>query len=499
MIASPVDVALKKIIHFDKRSVVPVYIQIAQQLSIAIQRGYLAVTTPMPGTRSFSQLFKIHRNTAVAVYNELASQGWVEIIPNKGTFILNPASKTPSIKAPSVKSNEIYTYSKTTGFKFQASFHLAPTREFTTQRFIINDGHPDLRLHPTQQFSKWFSAAMKRKALVSKWNPVPFSEPSAFEKQLCNFLNVTRGFHCTPINVMNTRSTEMSLYIISQLLIQPKEVVLVAEWGNYAANMIFQQAKAIIKTVPSDAQGMDVEFLEKNYTKGSIRCVYVCSNRAYPTTKMLSPERRMRLMQLAKIYDFAIIEDDYDFDFQFDGTSVLPMASADTSGRVIYLGKIGQSFFPSFQTGFVVAPENLITVAKNYLQMLDRQGDLIQEQLLSDLIYEGEIHRLIKKNVTIYKHRRDFLCRCLTENFKQQLVWEKPTGGLALWLQFEPKIALVQLAKEAAKIDLFLPKSILYQDKNTCAIRFGFAHLNEEEMEQVVLKLKTAHALVVKK
>jgi GntR family transcriptional regulator/MocR family aminotransferase len=32
------------------------------------------------------------------------------------------------------------------------------------------------------------------------------------------------------------------------------------------------------------------------------------------------------------------------------------MASPDANGMVIYLGKLGQSL-PSFQTGFVVAPE----------------------------------------------------------------------------------------------------------------------------------------------
>jgi GntR family transcriptional regulator/MocR family aminotransferase len=56
------------------------------------------------------------------------------------------------------------------------------------------------------------------------------------------------------------------------------------------------------------------------------------------------------------------------------------MASSDANGMVIYLGKLGQSLFPSFQTGFVVAPENLISEAKNYLQMLDRQGDLTQNK-----------------------------------------------------------------------------------------------------------------------
>jgi GntR family transcriptional regulator/MocR family aminotransferase len=47
-------------------------------------------------------------------------------------------------------------------------------------------------------------------------------------------------------------------------------------------------------------------------------------------------------------------------------------------------GKAWTSLFPSFQTGFVVAPENLISEAKNYLQMLD-QGDLTQEQMLSEI------------------------------------------------------------------------------------------------------------------
>jgi GntR family transcriptional regulator/MocR family aminotransferase len=70
------------------------------------------------------------------------------------------------------------------------------------------------------------------------------------------------------------------------------------------------------------------------------------------TPVSLTAERRLKLL-LAKEYQFAIIEDDYDYDFQFEGLAMLPMASSDANGMVIYLGK-GQSL-PSFQTGFVVA------------------------------------------------------------------------------------------------------------------------------------------------
>jgi GntR family transcriptional regulator/MocR family aminotransferase len=337
---------------------------------------------------------------------------------------------------------------------------------------------------------------MKRKTVLKKWNRPSESFYSLFQNQLCNYLNATRGFHIRPNNLISTRSTEMSLYIVSQLLIKQNDLVLVGHLSNYASNMIFQQAGATIKTIPLDADGLDIDYIKKHFVKGSIRCIYICAHRQYPTAVKLSVKRRLELLQLSTAYEFAIIEDDYDYDFQFDGSAMLPMASADANGMVIYLGKFGQSLFPSFQTGFVVAPENLILEATNYLQLLDKQGDLIQEQMLSELINEGEIHRLMKKNLIIYKERRNYICELLTHYFLEIATWNIPAGGLAIWLEFKSDISLVKLAEEAEKNNLFLPKTILYQNKNTCAIRFGFGHLNKEEMEPVIKKLKSAYAKV---
>ncbi|WP_298497434.1 PLP-dependent aminotransferase family protein [uncultured Algibacter sp.] len=494
---SPVSDLLNQLIHFEKSSSKAVYIQIAEQIVNAIQRGYLIKGTVLPGTRSLSQILQVHRNTAVAVYDELASQGWVDIIPNKGTFVLVPAQTNAPIKATTQQIDRVYQYSKTTGFSFQPSFNLASTLQLATTKYYINDGTPDLRLHPVHQFSRWYSAVMKRKSLIKKWNqPIQLSY-SVYETQLCNYLNATRGFHINPSSLISTRSTEMSLYIVSQLLIKQNDIVLVGHLSNYASNMIFQQAGAFIKTIPVDKHGLDVDYISKHFVKGSIRCVYVCAHRQYPTTATLSAERRFKLLELAKAYQFAIIEDDYDYDFQFEGSAMLPMASADANGMVIYLGKLGQSLFPSFQTGYVVAPENLISEAKNYLQLLDKQGDILQEQMLSELISEGEIYRLIKKNILVYKKRRDYLCKCLATYFQDLITWKMPSGGLALWLEFKTKISLVKLAEAAERNDLYLPKTTLYQDRNTCAIRFGFGHLNEDEIELVVKKLKMAYNAVI--
>ena len=335
MTDSPVNTLLKKQIHFDKSSGSPVYIQISEQIITAIQQNYLEKDTLLPGTRIFSQLIQVHRNTAVAVYNELASQGWVKIIANKGTFVLIPEQKTAAIKASSNQKGAVYNSAETTGFHLETSFNLASTQEFSEAKYELNDGQPDLRLHPIHEFSKWYGASMKRKSLISKWNKK--TKYSVFENQLCNYLNATRGFHIKPENLISTRSTEMGLYIISQLLIRQKDIVLVGELSNYAANMIFQQSGATIKTIPVDEQGLNIEFIKTHFVKGAIRCVYLCANRDYPTTVLLTAERRLKLLQLAKEYQFAIIEDDFDYDFQFEGMATLPIASSDTNGMVIYL------------------------------------------------------------------------------------------------------------------------------------------------------------------
>jgi GntR family transcriptional regulator/MocR family aminotransferase len=59
--------------------------------------------------------------------------------------------------------------------------------------------------------------------------------------------------------------------------------------------------------------------------------------------------------------------------------------------------------------------------------MLDRQGDLTQEQMLSELIYEGEIHRLLKKNILVYNKDAIFYTNVLKKILKMLSVL-KPTA-----------------------------------------------------------------------
>lgn len=493
MKSSPVELLLHTQIQIQRISEVSIYIQIAQQLLELIQRGSIINGEKLPGTRKMSAILNIHRNTVIAVYEEMAAQGFLEIIPNKGSFVRFSDAKKNAIKA----QNPDEASKKKAGFRVETALHLQQDLYFSKNELQLNEGKPDFDLIPIHEFTKQFKVAMQRKNLVSKWHTKEQVPNAHFEKLLCTYLKISRGIAANPKMVLSTRTPELSLYIIAQVLLKKGQIVLVGALSNPNVNMAFQQVGATIKTIPQDENGFVVSYIEKKFKKGMIRAVYISANNDYPTTVCMSESRRFELYELAKKYEFMLIESDYAFDYQHNGKPTLPMMHHDTHNLIVYLGSIGSGLFPTFESGFMVATEDVIAEAQNYLQLVDKQGDAIQKQVLSEALFEGELQRRTNINNSIYQKRLDFLCMQLSHHFQNCITFKKPESGLALWIQFQPAISLLSFAKAAESEGVYLPKELLFQNQSTCAIRLGFGHLDEAKTIQLILKLKAAYNKII--
>lgn len=477
--SSPVRNLFQNFISIDRNSSTSIYLQITYQLINAIQRGYLPAGMKLPGSRMLAQWLEVHRKTMVAVFEELDAQGWVQIHPNKGTFILD--RQTEKIKMEHSNSLELYSYPKKTGFAFNKTNILDNPYEYGDFLYRWNDGTPDYRITQVNTLTKFYSASLKRKQNQNKWTYSKEEGSIYFRKQLANYLNLTRGLHISDQNILITRSIETSIYIISQILLEKDDKVVVAEMSYFATNMIFQKNGAQILTIPIDKDGIRIDKLRELCEKMTIRMLYLTPHHHYPTTVTLSVSRRMELLQLANEFGFVILEDDYDYEFQYDKNITLPIASADTNGMVIYVGSFGKTLAPGFRTGFLIAPENLMYEMRKYLGIIDREGDIMMEQVLGELIEEGEIHRHLKKSVKIYQDRRDHFDEVLKGIFKDYVNYEVPSGGLAYWVEWQKPLNLLKISQECAKNDLLIPRTLLYQNKHTTAMRIGFGHLTAEE------------------
>lgn len=480
---SPVRIPYESFIKIDRKSETSIYLQIANQLINAIQRGVLPFGTKLPGTRTFSEMLEIHRNTAVAVYDELSAQGWTESFPNKGTFVIGKDQEKP-VKLNDFKQNNLQNYPVSTGFSFKTSNILDNPFEHSNCEYVFNDGVPDIRLTQIGQHSRFYSSILKRKSNQKALGHYNHDGSEFFKEHLSQYLNLSRGLPISKNNLLITRSTEMSIYIVSEILLSKVDTVLVGALSYFSVNMIFMKAGVDIVSIPIDEEGIIVESVREACKKQKIRMLYLTPHHHYPTTVALSAQRRFELLELANEYGFIILEDDYDYEFHYDKSPILPLASADTNGMVIYIGSFGKSLAPGFRTGFIVAPENLMTEMRKYLGIIDRQGDILMERALGEMIAEGEINRYLKKSLKVYQERRDYFSGLLEENLGEIISFEKPSGGLAIWLEWNIPLNLMQLSRNCAKDNLFIPKTLLYQNKGLTAIRLGFGDLNVEEMNK---------------
>lgn len=289
----------------------------------------------------------------------------------------------------------------------------------------------------------------------------------------------------------------MALYLLSLVLFSKGDTIIVGETNYYYADHVFLMAGMQLARIKVDDCGIDVDAIEKLCLRKKIKALFITSHHHYPTTVTLSAARRIKLLSLAEKYGFIIIEDDYDYDFHYLSSPLLPLVSADNKGMVVYIGTLSKTVAPAIRTGYIVAPQNLITELARVRQLVDCQGDPIMELALIEMFEEGHIKRHMKKAVLAYHKRRDFICGLLKDSLSDIIDFKIPDGGLAIWAKFHNSVPLPPLSEKLKQQGLILSNGLIHNTSAASlnATRMGFGWMNEEEAEQAVdLLTKTIHS-----
>ncbi|CAL1518963.1 PLP-dependent aminotransferase family protein [Chitinophaga sp. MM2321] len=476
----------KTLIKIDRKSKLPVYQQIANGFIGLIREGVLKPGLPLPGSRVLADQLQLHRNTVVAAYAELTSQDWVVAVARKGVMV---AANLPLIKPRSFKTTTS-SYAQGPGFHFNTIPFPAMTslQPLKAGQLVINDGFPDVRLAPLDAWGKECRSIIEN---PRQHKQLMYGEAQGSEKlrhEMIKYLTNTRGLDITIDNIMITRGAQMAIYTAAAMLIQKGDYIIVGSPNYIFANLCFEQLGARLLHVPVDGDGIDVAAIEQLCRTRKIRMLYVVPHHHHPTTVTLSSERRMKLLAVIRKYQLAVIEDDYDYDFHYSSAPILPLASADHGGNVIYIGSLTKSLGLSLRIGFMIAPVSFIAEAGRRRRLMDLRGDNLSEEGLAAMLANGIIERHLKKSKKIYRERRDLLCHLLEVKLGDLVQFTPPSGGMALWLQFTGNASLPAIAAKAATQGLLMSSGSNYHyiAKPQHAMRFGFASLNEKELTAVV-------------
>jgi GntR family transcriptional regulator/MocR family aminotransferase len=482
----------KTTLKIDRTIKTPLYLQLANQFIVLIKNKTLPPKTKLLGSRHLALLLKVHRNTIVACYEELILQGWIESIPKKGTFV--PAD-LPELVQQEFSTQKTVKLASSSNFRFTKKPFLTFEISEKKERFMyLNDGVSDERLTPINEIGRLYRSVASKKTIA---NHLTYGSPfgnGKLREVLTDYLNKTRGLNITTDNILITRGSQMGIYLASKMLFQDNDIVVVGETNYSAADTTFIASNAQIRRIPVDKNGLNTKALEVLCKKQHIKAVYVTSHHHHPTTVTLSAKRRIHLLNLSEKYNFAIIEDDYDYDFNYNHSPILPLASHDRNGNVIYIGSICKTVAPVFRIGYLIAPTDFVIEAANLRRIVDRQGDALLELTFAEFIENGNLDRHIKKVIKQYKIRRDLFCELLKNELSNFFTFEIPLGGMAVWVTLHKNYSWETLSKCALKqrLDIGNWKRYDFAKTNHNAIRIGFAKYNSEEIQELIKRLKCA-------
>ncbi|WP_437308781.1 PLP-dependent aminotransferase family protein [Sorangium sp. So ce388] len=469
----------------------PIFLQIARALSDDIRRGRLRAGAELPGSRALARSLSVHRNTVLAAYRELAAEGWIEASAARGTFVAAELP-SPSPRRFARRAAARAEVPAKLGFDLGAtSLRHMPLVPPDTLR--MSGGLPDMRLVPTAELARAYRRALR----AEPKRLLDYADPRGHERlraALAAMLSAVRGLAAGPESVLVTRGSQMAIDLVARALLAPGDAVAVESYGYRPAWEALRLGGARLVPVPVDAAGLSVDALAELADRERLRAVYVTPHHQYPTTAVLAPGRRVALLELCQRRRIALIEDDYDHEFHYDGRPVLPLASADTAGVVVYVGTLSKILAPGLRLGFVVAPEPLIERLSLHRTFVDRQGDHAVERAVAELLEDGEVQRHAQRARRAYRARRDLLVEALRARLGGALDFRVPAGGMALWAKVDAAIDADAWAERSLerKVAFSPGRRYAFDGRKRPFLRLGFAALDEEEIREAVERMAGA-------
>lgn len=475
-------------IRLDRKSRVPLYLQIKNQIKDMILKDLLPEGKRLLPTREMAHMLEVNRSTIVSAYNELIDDGYIESHVGRGTIIRKKGSPdNNSFSRQPMNWAEFFTVlPKIEQLSFYEDYiSLSPQEDIIS----LGIGIPDPDYYPSLKLKDILDKIIKDKPkIILQLSPSEGCYP--LQEALANWI----PHDDTPINpdeVFITSGAVQALYILCQALLAPGDLVVVESPTSMNSLRTFRAAQAKIIDIPVDNQGMRVDILDNLLSRQKVKLIYTVPTFQNPSGTVLSLERRVKLLDLARKYLVPIIEEDPYSKLYFDRIPPPSLKAMDTFNSVIHIGTFSKILFQGLRVGWIVAPKPVIKQIIPIKSLIDLHTSTLEQYVFSEFINQGLLEKHLQKMRKVYARKRDLLVSALSKCCPDELKWNTPEGGICLWCQLTQGLNAVELLRESIyeKVIFIEGKLFSPQGNHDDWLRLNFTYLNENQIEEGIRRL----------
>ena len=355
-------------------------------------------------------------------------------------------------------------------------------------------GLPDTSTFPPQSFA----AQMTRIAQESAAEALQYGPTEGFEETKDCILQVMGAEGMLPDHedVIVTTGGQQAIDLICKALIDPGDVVICEAPTYPGAVPVFCSYQADVLQIECDADGMRIEVLEEELERlaaGGRRPKFVYSVPSFqnPSGVTMSLERRRRLVELARLRELLVVEDNPYGLLRYGGEPLPPLYQLDGGDYVLYVGTFSKILSPGIRLGWAVAPPPVMEKIVLGKQASDLCTSTLTQYFVREYFAEGRWRQYVADLVEIYRGRRDVMLEALRAHFPAQATWTEPEGGLFIWATLPEYIDTGDLLAKALGDDVaFVPGQAAYVDgRGRNSMRLNFSGVGDAAIREGVRRI----------
>jgi GntR family transcriptional regulator/MocR family aminotransferase len=476
----------------------PLYRQVYRAIREAILQGRLRSGDRLPVSRGLARDLGISRNVVMIAYEQLIAEGYAFGQIGSGTYV---AASVPDsmIAADRTSKRELRRTQPAS----------VPLSQYARRLLSCpgSDAPVDVSAPPVQFDFAYYRASAQnfphdlwRRLLVRHHRTLdleyaPVQGDAALREEIAKYLRRSRAVDCEPGQILLVNGSQQALDLVSRVLIDPGNTVVLEEPHYQGAREIFRAAGAKLRFIPVDRSGLQVDRLPKPPRK--VRLAYVTPSHQFPTGAVLPLDRRLALLSWAEKMGAYILEDDYDAEHRYEGRPLEAVQGLDRSGRVIYIGTFTRVLFPSLRLGYVVMPAPLRDALSRVKWIADRHTSSLQQAALAAFMREGHFDHYVRRFRAYSAARRAALLEAIEENFGDAVEVLGATAGMHVLVRFPaiPAGRTAVLIERAARAGVGVYSAAPYYGAKAhacCELMLGYGALTQAEIATGIRLLREA-------
>lgn len=443
---------------------IPKYVQIANRIRKLIDNKDISDGEKLPTIRELADILEVNNVTIVNAYKKLKSDGYAFQKVGSGTYA----------KRKELTSLFNREYSKI--FKNMLPEELEKIIDFT--------GETNTEVYfPINEFKSVINKVLDRDGA----NALIIKEPLGYEK-LRDTINKSFWNNKLDLdNILIVSGAQQGIDIASKAIVNINDNVIVEKPTYGGALSVFKWRRANIFEIEIKEDGVDLDEFEEILKKNKISCFYTMSYFQNPTGISYSREKKLKLLDLSKKYDFYIIEDDYLSELIYDNNIIHePLKKLDKYERVIYIKSFSKIFLPGIRLGYMVTPASFNEIIQSSKINTDITTSSLMQRVLELYISEGFWKEHIAYQCREYKKKYKLIKSLIEDELLDKVTYIDPKGGLYFYIKLKDKsITSKELYYKLKRKNVFItPGVIFYRDSKNgdYFFRIGFSQVSKDKI-----------------